>query len=150
MVQELLGWDSTQVAGFEVWLDDLRDMRPATDYLYYEKLPENLLSVSIREKFPAMFDWLELQNYNEVVILGLMLIVAIINMITTMLVLVLEHTNMIGILKTFGAENAKVRNIFLYYGGLILLRGLFWGNLIGMGFWLLEDRFRFIKLKESD
>jgi lipoprotein-releasing system permease protein len=149
-VQELLNWDSSQVAGFEVWLDDLRDMRLASDYLYYERLPENMLSVSIREKFPAMFDWLELQNYNEIVILGLMLIVAIINMITTMLVLVLEHTNMIGIMKTFGASNGVVRNVFLYYGTIILARGLFLGNLIGLGFCLLQDRFRFITLNESD
>jgi lipoprotein-releasing system permease protein len=149
-VQELLNWDSTQVAGFEVWLDDIRDMRAATDYLYYDKLPENLLSVSIREKFPAIFDWLELQNYNEVVILSLMLIVALMNMITTMLVLVLEHTNMIGILKTFGTTDRTVRNVFLYYGAIILVRGMLIGNAIGIAFCLLQDRFKFIKLKEAD
>jgi lipoprotein-releasing system permease protein len=149
-VQELLNWDSSQVAGFEVWLDDIRDMRPATDYLYYERLPENLLSVSIREKFPAIFDWLELQNYNEVIILGLMLIVALMNMITTMLVLVLEHTNMIGILKTLGTTDRTVRNVFIYYGAMILLRGMLWGNLLGIGFCLLQERFRFIRLNEAD
>jgi lipoprotein-releasing system permease protein len=149
-VQDLLNWDSTQVAGFEIWLDDIRDMRPAAEYLYYDRLPEDLLSVSIREKFPAIFDWLELQNYNEVVILGLMLIVALMNMITTMLVLVLEHTNMIGILKTFGTTDRVVRNVFLYYGTMILVRGMLWGNALGLGFCWLQSHFRFIKLKEAD
>jgi lipoprotein-releasing system permease protein len=149
-VQDLLGWDTTQVAGWEVWLDDLRDMKPATDYLYYDVLPENLLSVSIKEKFPAIFEWLNLQNYNESVILGLMLIVALMNMITTMLVLVLEHTNMIGILKTLGAKDSAVRNIFMYYGAIILLRGMVIGNVIGISFCLLQDKFKFIKLNEAD
>ncbi len=150
IVQDLLNWDSTQVEGFEVWLDDIRDMRLAADYLYYERLPEDLLSVSIREKFPAIFDWLELQNYNEVIILGLMLIVALMNMITTMLVLVLEHTNMIGILKTFGTTDRTVRNVFIYYGAMILMRGMLWGNLLGLALCLLQDRFKLIRLNEAD
>lgn len=149
-VQNLLGWDSTQVAGFEVWLDDLRDLNLYNRYIYDEVLPNDLTAVSIRDKFPSIFDWLALQDYNEVVILALMLAVAIINMITALLVLVLERTNMIGILKALGASNRPIRRIFIYHASTITLLGMFWGNLLGLGFCFLQDKFHFIRLKEAD
>jgi lipoprotein-releasing system permease protein len=149
-VQQLLGWEQNQVAGFEVWLDDLRDLEPFNEYIYTEKLPDKLLSVSIREKFPAIFEWLALQDYNEVVILGLMLAVAIINMITALLVLVLERSTMIGILKSLGETNGNIRQIFLYHAAVITGKGMFWGNLIGLGFCFLQSKFHIIKLNEAD
>jgi lipoprotein-releasing system permease protein len=149
-VQQLLGWKPNQVAGFEVWLADLRDLAPFNDYIYTEKLPDKLLSVSIREKFPAIFEWLALQDYNEVVILGLMLAVAIINMITALLVLVLERSTMIGILKSLGESNRNIRHIFLYHAAVITGKGMFWGNLIGLGFCFLQSKFHLIKLNEAD
>ncbi len=149
-VQELLGWQPDQVAGFEIWLEDLRDLDTYNEFIYSELLPENLLSVSIREKFPAIFEWLELQNLNEVVILGLMLVVAIINMITALLVLVLERTNMIGILKSLGERDFRIQQIFIFNAASITLRGIFWGNLLGIGFCLLQEKFRFIRLNEAD
>jgi lipoprotein-releasing system permease protein len=149
-VQNLLGWDKNQVAGFELWLDDLRDLDLYNQYIYDEVLPPELLSVSIRDKFPSIFEWLELQDYNEVVILALMLAVAIINMITALLVLVLERTNMIGILKALGAGNGRIRQVFIYHAAVITLLGMFWGNLIGLGFCFLQDKFRFIQLNEAD
>lgn len=149
-VQNLLGWEENQVAGFEIWLDDLRDLDVYNQYIYQEVLPENLLSVSIRDKFPSIFEWLELQDYNEIVILVLMLAVAIINMITALLVLVLERSTMIGVLKALGAENARIRSIFLYHAAVITLYGMVFGNLIGLGFCWLQDRFHLIKLNEAD
>lgn len=148
--QDLLGWRPDQVAGFEVWLDDLHDIDLYNNYIYNEILGSELLSVSIREKFPAIFEWLQLQDYNEVIILGLMLAVAIINMITALLVLVLERTQMIGILKSLGASNGRIRRIFLYHASLITLSGMFWGNLIGLAFCFLQEKFQFIKLNETD
>lgn len=149
-VQELLGWAPDQVAGFEVWLEDLRDLELYNQYIYNEILPPDLLSVSIREKFPAIFEWLDLQDYNEMVILSLMLAVAIVNMITALLVLVLERSGMIGVLKALGASNGKVRQIFLVHAALITLNGMFWGNLLGVGFCLLQDQFHLIRLNEVD
>lgn len=149
-VQNLLGWDSTQVAGFEIWVEDLRDLELYNQYIYDEVLPSELLSVTIRDKFPSIFEWLALQDYNEIVILALMLAVAIINMITAFLVLVLERTNMIGILKALGASNQPIRRIFVYHASMITIWGMFWGNLIGLGFCFLQDRFRFIRLNEAD
>jgi len=148
--QNLLGWNDNEVAGFEIWLDDLRDLDLYNDYIYNEVLPPELLSVSIRDKFPAIFEWLQLQDYNEIVILGLMLAVAIINMITALMVLLLEHTSLIGILKALGETNGRIRQIFLYYAAVITLTGMFWGNLIGLGFCYLEDKFHFIQLNEAD
>lgn len=150
VVQELLGWNSSQVAGFEVWLDDIRDMELYNTYLYEEVLPPDLLCVSIRDKFPAIFEWLQLQDYNEVVILGLMLAVAIVNMITALLVLVLERTTMIGVLKALGETNGRIRQVFLYHAGVITMRGMFWGNLLGIGFCLLQEKFHLITLNEAD
>jgi lipoprotein-releasing system permease protein len=149
-VQNLLGWEENQVAGFELWIDDLRDLELYNQYIYQEVLPENLLSVSIRDKFPSIFEWLELQDLNEIVILVLMLTVAIINMITALLVLVLERSTMIGILKALGAENMRIRKIFLYQAAVITLNGMLFGNLIGLGFCWLQDRFHLIRLNEAD
>lgn len=149
-VQNLLGWKDDEVAGFEVWLDDIRDIDAYNCYIYSEVLPDDLLSVSIRDKFPAIFEWLQLQDYNEVVILTLMLAVAIINMITALLVLVLERTTMIGILKALGETNGRIRQIFLYHAAVITLTGMFWGNLIGLGFCFLQDHFHLIRLNEAD
>ncbi len=149
-VQNLLDWPEGQVAGFEIWLDDLRDLEVYNEYIYQEVLPDNLLAVSIREKFPSIFEWLELQDYNEIVILVLMLAVAIINMITALLVLVLERSTMVGILKALGAENRKIREVFLYHAAVITLFGMALGNFIGLGFCWLQDRFHLIKLNEAD
>lgn len=149
-VQNLLGWEDNQVAGFEIWLDDLADLDVYNDYIYQEVLPNNLLSVSIRDKFPSIFEWLQLQDYNELVILVLMLAVAIINMITALLVLVLERSSMIGILKALGASNGRIQSIFLYQAAVITSSGLFFGNLIGLGFCWLQDRYHLIRLNEAD
>ncbi|GIV31349.1 MAG: permease [Saprospiraceae bacterium] len=148
--QEMLGWREDQIGGFEVFVEDLRDLNVFTDYIYFEVLPGDLYCESIREKFPAIFEWLALQDINEVVIIVLMLIVGIINMITALMILILERTNMIGILKALGHTNWGIRKIFLYYAGYILLFGLLWGNAIGVGFCLLQQRFGFIRLDEAN
>ncbi len=149
-VQQLLGWSEEQVGGFEVFLDDLRDLAPVADYVYYEQIPNELYAETIREKLPEIFEWLDLQDINEVVILAMMVIVALINMITALLILILERTNMIGTLKALGAGDWSIRKIFLYYAAYIVILGLFWGNLIGIGLCLLQKRFHFIQLDEAN
>ncbi len=148
--QALLDWSEEEIAGWEIWLDDVRDMELAADYLYNEVVPSDLLVLTVREKFPAIFEWLQLQDYNEVVIFVLMLAVAIVNMATALLVLVLERSHMIGVLKALGASSDPIRRIFLYQAVFIIATGLFWGNLIGLGFCYLQDRYRFIRLNEAD
>jgi lipoprotein-releasing system permease protein len=149
-VQQLLGWRSDQITGFEIFLDDHRDIEPMTDFVYNEVIPNTLYAQNIREKFPSIFEWLDLQDINEYVIIILMAVVAIINMITALLILILERTEMIGILKSLGSRNWEIRKIFLIQAAWIIGVGLFWGNLIGISLSLLQEKFKFIKLSEAD
>ncbi|MCB0632823.1 MAG: ABC transporter permease, partial [Lewinella sp.] len=149
-IQQLMGWKPTQISGFEVLLDNIDDLAAFNEYIFYDIIPNNLYSETIRDKSPEIFDWLDLQNVNEVVILGLMIIVAIINMVTALLILILERTNMIGTLKALGSSNWSIRKIFLYYAGYITVMGLFWGNIIGLGICFIQDRFELIRLSEAD
>ena len=149
-VQELQNWSAKQVGGFEVFIDNLDDLDIMTDYVYTEELPGDLYCENIREKYPAIFEWLALQDINEVVILVLMLVVGLINMTTALMILILERTNMIGTLKSLGLTNWGIRKIFLYHGGYIILLGLFWGNLVGIAFCYLQLKFGFIQLSEEN
>ena len=148
-IRQLQGWEPDQVGGFEVFVDDLSDLEMIANYIYGEVLPPDLYAETIREKFPQIFEWLSLQDINEVVILTLMLVVGIINMITALLILILERTRMIGILKAMGSTDWSIRKIFLYYAGYIIVLGLFWGNLIGLGLGWLQQRFGLIRLSEE-
>ncbi|HNS47696.1 MAG TPA: FtsX-like permease family protein, partial [Bacteroidales bacterium] len=103
----------------------------------------------IREKLPNIFEWLELQNINEKVILALMLIVSIINMVTALLILILERTNMIGILKALGATDWRVRKIFLYNALYLIGKGLLWGDILGLGLCLVQKHFGLIRLPQE-
>ncbi len=149
-IQRLFKWEENEVGGFEVFIDNIDDLQPITEYIYYDQLPADLYAETIREKFPSIFEWLDLQDINEVVILALMVIVAMINMVTALMILILERTNMIGTLKALGSTNWSIRKIFLYYAGYIITLGLFWGNLIGLTLCFLQDRFEIIKLSEAD
>ena len=149
-IQQLLGWSENEVAGFEVFVENLDDLDVYRDYIYTEVLPPDLFPQSIRKKFPNIFEWLELQNINEKVILALMLVVGIINMVTALMILILERTNMIGILKALGARNWSIRKVFIYYATYIIGVGLFWGNIIGLGLCWIQHQFQIIRLSEAD
>ncbi len=149
-IQRILGWQDDEVGGFEIFVEHIDDLPIITDYIYYEQLPNDLYAETIRQKLPEIFEWLDLQNINEVVILTLMVIVAIINMVTALMILILERTNMIGTLKALGASNWSIRKLFLYYAAYIIITGLFWGNLIGVGLCVLQDRFKLIRLSEEN
>ncbi len=148
-IQQLQGWAPDQVGGFEIFVNDLSQLEAIADFIYREWLPPDLYAETIREKFPQIFEWLSLQDINEVVILSLMLTVGIINMITALLILILERTRMIGILKAMGSTNWSIRKVFLYYAAHIITKGLFWGNLIGLGLGWLQQKFGFVKLSEE-
>lgn len=149
-IQQLLGWEGNMVGGFEVFIEDIRDLDPIFDYIYYQELPVDLYAETIRQKLPQIFEWLALQDINEVVILILMILVAIINMVTALLILILERTYMIGTLKSLGASNWGIRKIFLMYAGYIVAVGLFWGNVLGILLCLAEKYGKFIRLSEEN
>lgn len=149
-VRDILGWNSQQISGLEIAIDDIKDLGIITEYIYQEKIPRHLYAENIREKFPSLFEWLQLQDINTIVIIGLMLAVAIINMITALLILILERTQMIGILKSIGARDASIRQVFLWFAMFITVGGILIGNILGLGLAWLQYRFRFIKLDEAD
>ncbi len=149
-LQDILNWDTSQVQGMEVVLDNVNDLDIFSEYIYYEILPQKFYAESIRSKFPSIFEWLSLQDINETIILQLMILVAIINMITVLLILILERTQMIGILKSLGMNNWRVRKIFIYNAGYIVFFGLIAGNILGLGIAYLQKHFQFIKLDEAN
>ncbi|HJX72096.1 MAG TPA: FtsX-like permease family protein, partial [Bacteroidales bacterium] len=105
--------------------------------------------INIKQKYPQIFDWLGLIDKNVWIILGLMLIVACFNIISGLLIMILDRTNMIGILKALGTENRTIQRIFLYQAVYLLIRGLFWGNLIGLSLCWIQHYFRILKLEQS-
>ena len=147
-IQKLNGWESNQVGGFEILIDNFDELDEITAKVY-EQIPYNLNAQSIKEKNPQLFDWLDLQDINVRVILILMLIVGGVNMITALLILILERTRLVGILKALGASNWSVRKVFLYNAVYLILKGLFWGNIIGLGIAFLQKQFQFISLDPS-
>jgi lipoprotein-releasing system permease protein len=149
-IQKLLGWSSNQIAGYEVFVDDIRDLNRMNNFIYNELISNQFSAQTIRQEQPSIFEWLDLQDVNEKVILGLMLLVGIINMVTALLILILERTNMIGTLKSLGSSNWSIQRIFLYYGAIIICIGLLIGNVVGIGLAFLEQKFKFIKLSEAD
>lgn len=148
-LQDVLDWSPHEVGGIEVFVDNLDDLAIVSDYIYYQHLPPSIFSQTIREKFPSIFDWLDLQDINELVILGLMIIVAIINMITALLILILDRTKMIGTLKALGANNWAIRKIFLYYAAYIVLWGILIGNVLGLSICWLQKEYGIIQLDEA-
>ena len=151
-IQRLNGWAPNQITGFELLIDDFKKIYEVTDEVELITLSHflddgsRLKVLNIMQKYPQIFDWLGLQDLNVIVLLVLVLAVAGINMISGLLIIILERTNMIGLLKALGAENRLIRNIFLIQSGHIIAKGLFWGNLIGLTVAFLQIHFGLIKL----
>ncbi|ASB51054.1 ABC transporter permease [Alkalitalea saponilacus] len=151
-IQRLNNWDADQIAGYEVLLNDFDKL----DELWYEIYdltasyisPEGamLRAQSIRQTQPQIFSWLDLLDMNIAVIIVLILLVAGFNMITGLLILILERTNMIGILKAIGMSDWPLRKIFLSLAVRIAIRGLVWGNLVGIGLAMIQMRFGLVSL----
>src|SRR5664280_1683601 len=130
----------------------IRDMttavRDAVGYKIAED-EEKFKVTNIRMKYPQIFDWLNFQDVNVIIIIFLMLIVAGFNMISGLLILILEKTNMIGVLKALGSEDSTIRRIFLYQAAWLIGKGLFWGNLIGIGLAVLQLKTGLVTLDPS-
>ena len=144
-IQRLNKWNSNQVGSFEIFVDNFTKIDEKGKQVYKE-IPSTLNAQTIVEKYYYIFDWLKLFDFNIIVILIIMIIVSTINMVVALLVLILERTQMIGILKSLGSDNWSIRKIFLYNSLYLILRGLFWGNTIGIGLLLIQKKFEIIKL----
>ncbi|MGF1587152.1 MAG: ABC transporter permease [Bacteroidales bacterium] len=154
-IQRLNDWDDSQISGYEILLDNydnLDAVKLQVDELAGDIFTEELSRlrvVSIGDKYPQFFDWLQLLDMNVWVILSLMVIVAGFNMVSGLLILILERTGMIGILKALGLENSGLRKIFLYQSAFLIAKGLLWGNLIGIGLALIQHFTGIIKLDQA-
>ncbi|NHN27685.1 ABC transporter permease [Flavobacterium jejuense] len=144
-IQKINKWEEDEVGAFEVFLNNFSQIEEKGQEIYKE-IPSTYNSVTILDKYYSVFEWLKLFDFNIVVILIVMIIVSTINMIVALLVLILERTQMIGILKAVGASNWNIRKIFLYNAGHLIIRGLLWGNGIAFLFLLLQKFFGIIKL----
>jgi lipoprotein-releasing system permease protein len=147
-IQKLNRWDKNQVGGFEVFIDDFDDL-DKMGKLVYETIGYKINSKTIKQLYPEIFEWLQLQDMNVLIILALMVLVAGITMISTLLILILERTNMIGILKALGTKNVSIRKIFIYNAVYIIGKGLLWGNLIGVGLCIIQAQFGIFKLNQE-
>lgn len=148
-MQRINKWKADQVGAFEVFVKDFDQIKEVGDQVY-KQTSSTLDTKTIIEKYSYIFEWLQLFDFNIIVILVVMIIVATINMVVALLVLILERTQMIGILKALGANNWTVRKIFLYNASYLILRGLFWGNLIGIVILLIQQYFGVIKLNPEN
>lgn len=144
-IQRMNKWEDDEVGAFEVFIDDFDELEEKGRAVYGSTV-STLDSQTISRKYYAIFEWLSLFDFNIAIIIGIMIIVGGINMITALLVLILERTPMIGILKAQGCTNWSIRKIFLYNAAYLIGVGLFWGNLIGLGILLAQKYFGIIPL----
>jgi len=150
-VQGLNNWQSSEISGYELLIDDFEELDNV-----YPKLREITLNdvtedsilrvFTIKTKYPMLFDWLSVLDMNVWVLLVLMVAVAGINMISGILIIIIERTRMIGILKALGFPNFNIRKVFFYLTGFLSVRGLLWGNIVGFGFCLFQLSTGLLKL----
>lgn len=130
-IQKLNKWSANDVGGLEIQLHNFEDLEKINQKVY-SNIGFDLNARTVIDNNPQLFDWLDLQNMNVRVILILMLIVGAINMITALFILILEQSKLIGTLKALGSQNWRIRKVFIYHSLYLILRGMFWGNLIGL------------------
>ncbi len=148
VIQRLNKWKTNQIGGLEINLDNFEELNSVSNTIY-DEIDPSLNTTTVTQKFKDLFEWISMFDINITLIIVIMIIISGINMITALLVLILERTQMIGILKALGNNNKSIRKIFLYNATYIILKGLFYGNLIGLGLIFVEKYFRFIQL-DSD
>ena len=148
-LQRINRWQPDQVGSFEVFIDDFTQIKQKGAEVY-DQTSSLLDTKTIIEKYYYIFEWLRLFDFNIIVILIVMIVVATINMVVALLVMILERTQMIGILKSLGADNWSVRKIFLYNASYLIFKGLLWGNIIGIGLLLIQKYFGVIQLNPEN
>lgn len=147
-IQKLNYWKENEVAGYEVYLNDFKLLEPSLENLN-DVIGYNYTIASVKQLQSSIFSWLDMIDVNAVIIITLMVLVAAINMISALLILILERTNLVGILKALGLDNASVRKIFFHVSLQLLIKGLLFGNLIGVGFCILQSQFQFLSLNPA-
>ena len=154
-IRRLNGWEKDEVSGLELLVDDYDKLDQIAEDLYFNLVEKQdrhgntYFTRSIKEMNPMIFNWLDVLDVNVVVILILIFAVAGFTMISGLLIIILERTNMIGILKALGENNVSIRKIFLYISFFLIGKGMLWGNVVGIAICLIQSHFRIIKLDPS-
>jgi len=141
-------WEDDQIGHFEVFIDDYSQLVQKEEEIY-QNISSFFTSKTVEEKYVTVFEWINIFDKNIYAIIGIMILVAGINMITALLVLILERTQMIGVLKALGSNNWSIRKLFLYNASYLIVLGLFWGNLIGLGILFAQKYFKLFPLDPS-
>ncbi|MEZ0453479.1 ABC transporter permease [Sphingobacterium thalpophilum] len=148
IIRKLSNLDDNEVGGYEIRINDFNQLERTTAQIE-DMLPIDMQAINIKDQVPDIFQWLDLLDMNTKIIFILMTVVAIINMISALLITILERTSMIGILKALGYHNAGIRQVFMYSALYLIGLGLVIGNLIGLGFYFFQDYTHFFKLDQQ-
>ena len=148
LIRRLNNWADTLAGGFEIYLKDVENIDAVYEEMYYAVDP-NLFVQKVSDKYIQIFDWLHLIDNNVTIFLVLILFVASFNMVSIVLILIMERTQMIGLLKAVGAGNSMIRKIFRYQGMELIAKGLALGNFVGLGLCYLQYKFQLIKLDQE-
>jgi lipoprotein-releasing system permease protein len=149
LIRRVNNWQKDEIGGYEIFLNDYKLIDSVNNNIY-ENLPDKWVSKTVKQEYPNIFDWLNMLDVNKDVLFVVIAIVAIINLITCLLILVLERTRMVGVLKAVGSSDKNIQEIFLYYATLIAGSGIFIGFLFGVGICLIQQYTGFIKLDEAN
>ena len=144
-IQRINQWEEDQIGAYEVFTTDLNAATKAGSSIYL-KLPSEMDVIEINRQYATIFQWISLFDFNILIIIIVMIVVGVINMSTALMVLILERSNMIGLFKSLGAGNRLIQKVFLYNGVTIMSQGLFWGNLVGILFYLTQKYWGWIRL----
>ena len=144
-LKRINNWNNNQSGAIEIFIDDY-SLLSETSRIIYQSTPSNYNSVNIKQKYSSIFDWIQIFDKNIIAILFIMVLVCSINIISVLLVLILERTNMIGILKSIGADNSSIKRVFLIIVSYIIFLGLLIGNLVGLGLLFAQKKLSLVKL----
>lgn len=149
MIQKLNDWNDSLADGLEVFVKDINRIDDA-GYQLGDEIPPELNIERVSDRYIQVFEWLHLLGRQVNILLGIILTVVCVNMISIVLILVMERTQMIGLLKALGAGDRLIRSVFVYSGINLIMKGLFYGNLLGMGLCYIQYKFGIIKLNAHD
>jgi lipoprotein-releasing system permease protein len=145
LIKRINNWDDKTIGGYELRVADFDQLNPTADFVN-NILPQRLKAYTVVENYPTIFEWLKLLDLNTQIILVLMLLVAVINMISALLIMILERTTMIGIFKAMGAGNWTIQKVFLYNAAYLVGLGILFGNIFGLGLSLFQSQTHFFRL----